>query len=206
MRSPSQLAAPRPAGIVSSRAGVARYGLPDGPLALYLGRFTEEKRLEVVIDAWRTVGREAGATLVLVGTGPREARLRARAQGLAVRWLPFERDRARVADLLAAADLYLAPGPAETFGLSALEALASGTPVLSVDVGGVADRVRASGVGACYPVDDAAACAGQAVRLLGQDRAAQAAAARAWAATHHAQAAAFDRLFATYQALVASGA
>lgn len=195
-----------PARRAEREAVLARHGLPDGPLALYLGRFTEEKRLEVVIDAWRAVGREAGATLVLVGTGPREARLRARAQGLAVRWLPFERDRSRVADLLAAADLYLAPGPAETFGLSALEALASGTPVLSVDVGGVADRVRTSGVGACYPVDDAAACAGQAVRLLGQDRAGQAAAARAWAEMHHAQAAAFDRLFATYETLVAPGA
>ncbi len=185
---------------------LARHALPEGPLALYLGRFTEEKRLEVLLAAWRTVGPRTGATLALVGTGPREARLRAQAEGLAVRWLPFERDRARVADLLAAADLYLAPGPAETFGLSALEALASGTPVLSVDAGGVADRVHASGVGACYPVDDAGACAEQAARLLGEDRAGQAAAARAWAMAHHAQAAAFDRLFATYQALAAPGA
>jgi alpha-1,6-mannosyltransferase len=47
-----------------------------------------------------------------------------------VTFLGFVPDRARLATLLASADVSLAPGPHETFGLSALEALASGTPVV----------------------------------------------------------------------------
>jgi Glycosyltransferase len=84
-------------------------------------------------------------------------------------WLPFVSDRDLTADLLAAADLYVAPGPAETFGLSALEAMAAGIPVLSVDRGGVADRIRVSGAGALYPTGDSHALAEAAIRLLQGD-------------------------------------
>jgi alpha-1,6-mannosyltransferase len=193
-----------PARRARRREILAEHGLPDAPLALYLGRFTEEKQLEAPLAAWRTVGPRTGATLVLVGAGPREARLRREAPA-GVRWLPYQRDRARVADLLAASDLYLAPGPAETFGLSALEALASGTPVLSVDQGGVADRVRASGTGALYPLGDAGALAEQAIALLGQDRARLGIEARAFAEAHHSSDAAFDGIFAVYRELVGQG-
>lgn len=182
-----------------------RHRLPDAPLALYLGRFAEEKQLETVLAAWRTVGPRTGAWLVLVGAGPREARLRAAAEGLQVRWLPYQRDRDQVADLLAAADLYLAPGPAETFGLSALEAMAAGTPVLSVAEGGVADRVRASGHGALYPAGDPGACAEAAVALLQSDLTRLGAAARAFAERQHSWRTAFDGIFAIYDRLLPPG-
>jgi len=77
--------------------------------------------------------------LVLVGNGPSRQRLRRRPGSDRFVWLPFEADRERLADLMAAVDLYVAPCSLETFGLSALEALASGTPVLSADRGGVAE-------------------------------------------------------------------
>jgi alpha-1,6-mannosyltransferase len=56
--------------------------------------------------------------------------LRRRAAGLPVTFLGFLDSRADVAALLATADVSLAPGPHETFGLAALEALAAGTPVV----------------------------------------------------------------------------
>ncbi len=182
-----------------------QHRLPDAPLALYLGRFAEEKQLETVLAAWRTVGPRTGAWLVLVGAGPREARLRALAEGLQVRWLPYQRNRDAVADLLAAADLYVAPGPAETFGLSALEAMAAGTPVLSVDTGGVADRVRASGLGALYPAGDARAAAGAACALLEAAPGPLRQAARAFVEREHSWARAFGGIFATYEQLLGSG-
>lgn len=182
-----------------------QHRLPDAPLALYLGRFAEEKQLETVLSAWRAVGPRTGAWLVLVGAGPREARLRAAAEGLQVRWLPYQRDRNQVAGLLAAADLYIAPGPAETFGLSALEAMAAGTPVLSVASGGVADRVRASGNGALYPAGDWKACAEAAIVLLQAPQGPLRTAARAYAERQHSWQAAFDGIFSIYDRLLQRG-
>ncbi len=180
-----------------------QHRLPDAPLALYLGRLAEEKQLETVIAAWRAVGPRTGAWLVLVGAGPREARLRAAAEGLQIRWLPYQRDRDQVADLLAAAEVYVAPGPAETFGLSALEAMAAGTPVLSVASGGVADRVRASGNGALYPAGDGQACAEAAIALLQAPLGPLRLAARAHAEREHSWQSAFDGIFSVYDRLLA---
>ncbi len=180
-----------------------RFGLPDAPLAIFVGRFAEEKQLETVLAAWGEVERRTDAWLVLVGAGPREPRLRAMAESHQVRWIPYQRDRDQLADLLAAADLYVAPGPAETFGLSALEAMASGLPVLSVDAGGVADRVRASGAGALYNPGDPGACATAATELLRGDLQSLGRIARAFAERHHSWDAAFDGIFATYRALLA---
>lgn len=179
-----------------------RFGLPEAPLAVYLGRLTEEKKLETVLAAWREVERRTDAWLVLVGAGPREARLRAMAESHQVRWVPYQRDRDQVADLLAAADLYVAPGPAETFGLSALEAMAAGLPVLSVDAGGVADRVRASGAGALYATGDAGACATAATALLRGDLRGLGRTARAFAERYHSWDTAFDGIFAVYRELL----
>ncbi len=177
-----------------------RHSLPPAPLAVYLGRFTEEKQIEVLVESWPEVRRRTGAALVLTGAGPREALLRARGPG--IHFIPFLRDRSAVADLLAAADLYLAPGPVETFGLSAVEALASGTPVVSVDGGGAADLVRASGAGALYPAGDVAGCAEVVARVLSADRAPLGRKARAFAELHHAWPRVFDHLFDEYRAVL----
>ena len=177
------------------------FGLDAGPLALYTGRFTTEKHLDVAVAGWKRL-RHRDATLLLVGTGPLEPRLRRLAEGSRVRLLPFEHDRERLADLYAAADLYLAPGPAETFGLSAHEAMASATPVLSVDRGGVAEQVHRSGTGAVYPLDDPAALAETADALLDGDLRDHGTRARAFIEAHHRWDTVFDRIFAVYRELL----
>lgn len=182
-----------------------RYQLPDAPLAVYLGRFAEEKQIETVIYAWSEVERRTDAWLVLVGAGPRTARLRALSEGLQVRFVEYVRDRREVARLLAAAEICVAPGPAESFGLSALEAMATGTPVLSVDAGGVADRVRASGAGALYAEGDVGACAEAALTLLRGDRQVLGGVARAYAERHHAWRTAFDGITDVYRRVLAEG-
>lgn len=180
----------------------AQYQLPDAPLAVFVGRFAGEKQVETVLDAWAEVQRRTGARLVLVGAGPREAKLRARAEGKAVHWIPYLRDRDQLADLVAACDLYVSPGPAETFGLSALEAMASGLPVLSVDSGGVADRVHASGAGQVYAPFDAGHCAAAAIALLESDLAALGRTARQFAEQHHSWTSAFDGITSVYRQIL----
>ncbi|HEU4830330.1 MAG TPA: glycosyltransferase [Gemmatimonadales bacterium] len=173
-----------------------RFGIGGGPLAVYAGRLTAEKELATAIAGWKKV-RHRDATLLLVGTGPQESRLRALSDRQ-IRIVPFVHDRDLLADLYAAADLYLAPGPAETFGLAAHEAMACGTPVLSVDVGAVAEQVRLSGAGALYRLGDPDSVAESADRLLdaaGSSRDA----ARRFIETHHRWDIAFARIFDVYR-------
>jgi alpha-1,6-mannosyltransferase len=100
-------------------------------LLVMASRLSAEKRPELAIDAVRAL-TEGGHDVVLVsaGTGAMEDRVRSRATDLPVTFMGFVSDRARLASLLASADVVIAPGPIETFGLAALEALASGTPVV----------------------------------------------------------------------------
>lgn len=173
-----------------------RFGAGAGPLAVYAGRLTAEKDLSTAILGWARFG-VAGATLLIAGAGPQEGRLRTLA-GAGVRLVPFIHDRELLADLYAAADFYLAPGPAETFGLAAHEAMASGTPVLSVDVGAVAEQVRRSGVGELYRLGDPVSLAEGAARLL-ESPATIRDAARHFVEIHHRWETAFEAIFAIYR-------
>lgn len=177
-----------------------RLNLPGEPLVLYAGRIAGEKGLDLVLEAWREVERRSPATLVLVGSGPSEERYRSRAGGARIRWLPYQNDREAFADLLAAADLYLAPGPNETFGLSVLEAMASGVPVVSVDAGGGAELVRRAGAGGLYRPTPAAAAAAILQALAGAGGPSSAA-VRQWVEREHSWERAFDRLFEIYRGL-----
>jgi alpha-1,6-mannosyltransferase len=177
----------------------ARYGLPAGPVAGFVGRFSPEKELDVLVAAWPEVYRRTGAVLALVGDGPSRRLLAERSAGAPwIRFIPYERDREWLADLLASWDLFVAPSSNETFGLAPLEGLASGTPVLSADRGGISEQVEASGAGERFVSGDAASLAEAAVRLFSTDLEALGARGRAHAEAHHAWESVFDRIFALY--------
>ncbi len=180
-----------------------RFGLPEGPLALYVGRLAAEKDLDLLLAGWMDVERRTGARLALVGAGPAAASLRRSRGGARAIWLPYERDRDLLADLYGAVDLVVAPGSAETFGLAALEGLASGVPVLSADQGGVAETIASSGAGRLYASGDVAHLAEVAVALLGEDLRALGRVGRRYAEEHHGWDAVLARLFQTYRRILA---
>jgi alpha-1,6-mannosyltransferase len=181
-----------------------RHGLPEGPLAIYVGRLAAEKEVDLLLAAWPAVERRTGARLALVGDGPAKRRLQRRAGSERFAWLPFQPDRNRLADLLAAADLAVAPCSIETFGLSALEALASGTPLVSADRGGVAETVARSGAGAVFASGEPAALTETAERVLRGALEPLGAAGRRYAEAHHGWDAVLDRIFGVYRDLLAS--
>jgi alpha-1,6-mannosyltransferase len=112
------------------------------PLLVLCSRLSREKRPDLAVEALRVMLRGGfPARLVVAGTGPLAASLARRARGLPVELVGHIADRSAVADLLGAADVVLAPGPVETFGLAALEALACGTPVVASSTSAVAELV-----------------------------------------------------------------
>ena len=161
----------RDAGLRAQLAG------PGRPLLVHCSRLSPEKRPERAIGALAELHRRGvPAVLVVAGDGPRLRGLRAQAGGLPVRFLRHVTDRTVLARLLATADVAIAPGPAETFGLSALEALASGTPVVVSDRSALPEVAGPAGLAAA---DRDAAFADAIQCVLGSDVAARRARARA---------------------------
>jgi alpha-1,6-mannosyltransferase len=192
-----------PANRVHRDATRRQHGLPEGPLAAFVGRFAAEKDLEVVLDAWGDVERRSGARLALVGAGPMEARLRRHPYASRVTFLPFVTDRQALSHILASIDVYVAPGSIETFGLSSLESLSSGTPVLSADQGGVCEQVTRSGSGRLFTSHDRESLAAEAVALFADDLPALGLRARRYVEREHTWEMVFDRLFAVYRDILA---
>jgi alpha-1,6-mannosyltransferase len=102
-------------------------------LLVYAGRFTPDKKLLLLIDAVRKLGRPYH--LVLVGGGAELPRYPQ------ITFIPFKRDQRQLARLLASCDVLVHPGDCETFGLIVLEAMACGLPVVATTGGGVAELV-----------------------------------------------------------------
>jgi alpha-1,6-mannosyltransferase len=108
-----------------------RWAAPTQVLLVHCGRLSVEKRADRSIDAVAALcDADVDARLVVVGEGPLRARLERQADRLPIDFTGFISNRNTVAGLLASADVTLAPGPHETFGLAALESLACGTPAV----------------------------------------------------------------------------
>ncbi|MFD9906023.1 glycosyltransferase [Streptomyces sp. NPDC059063] len=153
-----------------------RYARVDDALLLMCSRLSVEKRPGTALDALEALrGRGVPAVLVVAGDGPLRPRLeqRARERRLPVTFLGHVADRAALGALQSTADVCLAPGPCETFGLAALEALACGTPVVASASSALPEIVGGAGAAAADTAD-AFADAVRAVlaRLEGERRAA----------------------------------
>lgn len=122
-----------------------RVGTPvdDGILrAAYVGRLSREKSPDLAIRTMLELHRRgAPVQMDVYGTGPDEQELRDLAEGGPVTFHGYVNGRDEVARRYAAADVSLSVCPAETFGLSVLEAQACGTPVVTANRGGGSELV-----------------------------------------------------------------
>lgn len=133
-------------------------------LVLHVGRLAVEKDIRTLIGTFRQAEAELGlaARFCIAGDGPAAAELK--------RALPFVRylgflDRGHIAELYASADLFVFPSPTETCGLVALEAMASGLPVIGAAAGGILESVTPGVTGELVPPGDVAGFVHQVVRL-----------------------------------------
>lgn len=118
----------------------ADLGLPR-PVFLAIGRVSYEKNLEAFLEA------DLPGTKVVYGQGPLLQKLRARHPEVVWRGVV---PRAELAAIYSAADAFVFPSRADTFGLVMLEALACGTPVAAYPVAGPLDVIGASGAGVLH--------------------------------------------------------
>ncbi|PWD50300.1 glycosyl transferase [Serinibacter arcticus] len=140
-----------------------------GPLHLvHVGRLSQEKYPFLSVKTLvELVLRDVDAELTIVGDGPHRERVARAAAGFPVELVGHRRPD-EVAAILRDADVVLAPAPAETFGLAALEAMACGVPVVCGDTGALAEVV---GDGGRAVPAHATSFANAVVQLAGAERA-----------------------------------
>ena len=135
---------------------------------MHVSNFRPVKRVRDVVRIYAKVATSIPSVLVMVGDGPDrvEAEEEVRLQGVE-RDVYFLGKLDSVAPLLSSADVFLLPTQNESFGLSALEALATGVPVIGSRAGGLPEVVRDGETGALCAVGDVDGMAAAAISLLG---------------------------------------
>lgn len=148
----------------------SRLGLGRGPVALFLGGLKSRKSLPFLLDVWRAVATaRPQATLIVAGTGPLEAELRAQAERLALGDQVIFTGRVAEADKVAyyrLADLFVFPSSLEGFGLAVGEAMSCGLAVATSDQGALPELVADGRGGIVCPDRDLAAFTRAVLRLL----------------------------------------
>jgi glycogen(starch) synthase len=149
-----------------------RFAAPGEKLILFIGRLVREKGVQVLLEALPMIRDHFPDTrLVVAGRGPFEEDLRRTALNLGVdRFVTFAGyiDEPVRNQLYAQADVAAFPSLYEPFGLVALEAMATGTPVVVSDTGGFAETVEHEVNGIRAQTGNAGDLARQITRLLAE--------------------------------------
>ena len=112
-------------------------------LLVHCGRLSPEKKPERSLQALRELlDRGVNARLVFVGSGPLHKKLYDSSRDIPVTFWGYVANKNLLAQMIASADISIAPGPIETFCLAALESLASGTPVVASNTSAVGEFLK----------------------------------------------------------------
>ena len=158
-------AAPRDPAVLDRYFRSSQAGLPT---VLHVSNLRPVKRVRDVLEAFTHA--HAGPELprlMIVGDGPDRVDLEMRARQLGIEErVAFIGERREIADLVRQADVFLLTSEHESFGLAALEALASGVPVVATRAGGVSEVVRDGETGFLADVGDVRALSDALTRVL----------------------------------------
>ncbi len=151
-----------------------------GPVILFVGRLAEKKGVRYLIEAMPEVLEQVpDATLVIVGDGPLRQDLEQRVSNLAISASVRFTGAKSPEDLpqfYSAADVFVGPsivaegGDADGIPVSFMEAMASGTPIVTTNVGGIGELVTHDKTGLMVPERDPKALAESVVRILTEAR------------------------------------
>ena len=112
---------------------------PDGErILVHVSNFRGVKRVPDVIRIFDAVRKEIPAKLLMIGDGPERQNAEDLARALGIyNDIRFLGKQEQISEILSIADLFLLPSQTESFGLSALEAMACSVPVISTNAGGL---------------------------------------------------------------------
>lgn len=145
-----------------------RYYAPNNEkVMVHVSNFRKVKRVEDVLRVFDKVRKEIPTRLILVGDGPERPAIEKLCRELNTCNDIISLGKINnPAEVLGVADLFILPSETESFGLAALEAMASGLPVISTNTGGLPEVNRHGVTGFLSNVGDIEDMAANAVRLL----------------------------------------
>ncbi len=139
-------------------------------LICHVSNFRPVKRIIDVVEAFGIIAREVPSKLLMIGDGPDRSRAEAWAREHNLRdRVYFLGNVPNLEEVLGGCDLFLLPSESESFGMAALEALASEVPVIATDTGGLPEVVTEGETGYLLPVGDVKGMAERAIEILRND-------------------------------------
>lgn len=141
--------------------------MPDERVITHISNFRSVKRIPDVIHIFNAIQKEIPSKLMMIGEGPEREKAEQLCMELNIEnKVVFLGNSNEVNKILCFSDLFLLPSETESFGLSALEAMASGVPVVSSNSGGLPE-VNINGVsGFLSPVGDIKSMSQNAIHIL----------------------------------------
>ena len=136
-------------------------------LLCHVSNFRPVKRIMDVIEVFEKVVKVVPSRLVMVGDGPDRSRAEAYCRDRGLRKLVyFLGNVPNLEEVVGGSDLFLLPSESESFGMAALEALASEVPVIATRTGGLPEVIDDGDTGFLLPVGDVDAMAARAIEIL----------------------------------------
>jgi L-malate glycosyltransferase len=144
---------------------------PNGEkVIVHTSNFRPVKRVQDVIRTFAKVREKLPTKLLLIGDGPDRTECEALCRELGVQDdVRFLGKQDALVDILAACDLFMLPSQSESFGLSALEAMSCGLPVISTSIGGIPEVNLHAETGYIAEIGDVDRMARYAVELFTND-------------------------------------
>lgn len=144
-----------------------QYAAPNEKILLHVSNFRPVKRVKDVVRVFDRIQQRIPAKLLLVGEGPELVKVKEYVAGLGLTskvWILGKQDN--VTSLYSLADLLIIPSEKESFGLVAIEAMASGVPVIGSNAGGLPEVIKHGETGYLSAIGDVSDMAENALRLL----------------------------------------
>jgi len=147
------------------------YAPDDAKILIHTSNFRPVKRVQDVVKIFAKVREKIPAVLILVGDGPDRGDCERLCREMGIfEHVKFLGKQDSIAEILSIADLFLMPSQAESFGLSALEAMSCEVPVISSSVGGLPELNIHNETGFIAEIGDVDRMAKYAIELLSNEK------------------------------------